>query len=176
MIKKKGYVFTTATEQFRPLFGKSVNISRRYENIETNDFTFFEKIWEINSAMDEFRKLSSKEIKLCPATLEMQIAESPQEADEFTNGNLVVVYDRSLFQGSIMTYSEKTLYGPRVNGKHSDFNGVCAKIGCTNFKTFYWLGDCYKPQTAKYAAKETHRQGDDAPVTIAKFKLRFIKE
>ena len=172
----RGFVFIPLTEHFRSIFGKSVNVSRRYENIETNDFSLFKQKFELDDALNEFRRLSSNETLSRSATLEMQIAETQEEADKFTNGNLVVIYDRSILQGNDRIYTEKTLYGPRIKGKPSDFNGVCAKLGFNGFKTFYWLGDCYKPQTAKYAAKETHRQGDSAPVTLAKFKLKFLEE
>ena len=178
MLHKKGYIFIPQTQQYKPLFGKSINVPKRYENIETNDFTFFEERRELKESIEQFFRVNHtnpRKTSIWEGLLEMQIAESKQEVDDFTQGNLVVIADTSDFRDGKLQYLQKWIFGPKVPNKEIEFNGVCAKLGYNGFKTFEELGDCYKPGTAKYAAKEIHRQGDNVPVTIAKFKLKILR-
>lgn len=172
MITRKGYVFIAQRDNYQAIFGKPVNTSLTPENIENNDFMFFDENENLTSAIEEFRKSHPEEV--FRATLEMTIAESGAEIDTFNEGNLVVVYDVSLGQGDKITYLDQQLLGPRVERKPDKINGICARIGFTDFKTFSQLGDCYAPGTARYVASEAARQSEGVPVTIAKFKLKRI--
>ncbi len=172
MIIRRGYVFIAQKENFQAIFGKPVNTSFTPENIENNDFLFFDEEGNLRPAIEEFRK--SHPVEVFRATLEMMIAESSAEIDTFEGGNLVVVYDISLRQGDKITYLDQQLLGPRVEGKLDKINGICARIGFTDFETFSRLGDCYAPGTARYVAEEAARQSEGVPVTIAQFKLKRI--
>ena len=172
MITKQGYVFIAEMENFKPLFGEPKYVSASYENIESNDFSFFQEKNKLKRAITEFKKINHS--KITQAELEMKIAESQQEADQFTNNNLIIIYDMSDRSADKIVYLQKRLYGPVIKDSSAEFNGICSRLVHNNFRTFNELGDIFKPGTAKYVAKEAHRQGDNAPVTIAKFKLEFL--
>jgi len=167
MIRKEGYIFIAELvgAEYQPMMGKSINNpGRLFENLASNDITPYDSINQTSRSMRDF----GKKFPLKKGTivqLEMSIAESKEEVDNFSDGDLIV----------IMTHNteDKAFLGRKVLGKQDFCNGVGSKLELNGYKTFQYLGEQLKIGTAKYAAKEIHRQAE-APVTIAKFLLRKI--
>lgn len=174
MITKQGWVFIAERYNFQIIFGKATaEIKNPYETIETNGFNFFENKEQLKTAVNQFcYEINTK--NLLEARLEMRIAQSQKEVDSFSEGNLAIIYDMSLWRDGKIWLLDKRLFGPTIAGRPSEFNGVACRLGYNNFKTFKELGTIYRRDTAKYAAKEAHRQGDNAAVTITKFILEKL--
>jgi hypothetical protein len=177
MIEKKGYVFiVTFDNGATPIFGKPLDkklIESGYENITTNELTFYNEENSMRKALDQYRQNRKSVRKLTPASLTIKLAESRPESEGFRKlTNLVAV---QIVKEE--NYTDIIIYGP-INKNFLDLHhGVipACRIDKNKLLTFKksQFGD-RNFEVAMEARYQLQRQSDNTPTLLGLFKLKRL--
>lgn len=175
MRKVNGYVFVVQLKgtHYKPMFGKKEEerSNGNYANMGGNGLIPYDSVEQAVEGAEDFKQKRKgvEEIKI--GKLEMEIAESVEEFEEFREKDSLVVIKREVEEN----YIDESFLGPIVEGKPDFYPLPGAFLENNGYKPFYskeWAGSAY--QRVLYLAGEIARQCQCGGV-LATFHLEIIQ-
>lgn len=173
----KGFVFRPHIGDYWPLFGApAVKGDKFYSNLVLNNVTPYKRAAEAQSGAKSFVSRHAQDVsKMDICALEMRIAESFEEGEEFSNKSGIIVIQNIEENGKLV---QQEFFGPVVEGKKDAYPFPCAFLynnGHVSYTKANSRGKFSAYERACYVAREVNRQGQSGAM-LALYRLHYIRD